>query len=144
MPAIRVTRRYRFSSSHRLHSPHLDARRNVEVYGKCNNPYGHGHDYTLDVTVQGQFESRSGRLIPLNALDAFVEQHIAGAFDRRDLNSDVADFAALVPTTENLAHVIAHRLAAFAAPHARVEKVRIWETPRNIIEVLVPSGPEQV
>lgn len=144
MPLIRVTRRYRFSSSHRLHSPQLGEQENIDVYGKCNNPYGHGHDYTLDVTVRGEMEAGRGRLIPLGELDAFVHARILNCFDRRDLNADVPDFAVLVPTTENLARVIAHRLAAFTTPQARVEKVKIWETLRNIIEVLVPRQEEKL
>lgn len=137
---MRLIRRYRFSASHRLHAPALDERLNREIYGKCNNPHGHGHDYTLEVVVAGEPAAATGRLIPLGHLDALVESVILKAMDRRDLNSQVQEFAALVPTTENLAAVVAARLAsawpaAFAGSAARLEKVRIHETKRNIFEV---------
>jgi 6-pyruvoyltetrahydropterin/6-carboxytetrahydropterin synthase len=137
---MRLTRRYRFSASHRLHAPALDEQRNREIYGKCNNPYGHGHDYTLEVVVAGEPEGATGRLIALGALDGLVESVIIKTMDRRDLNSQVEEFGGLVPTTENLAAVVAARLAAawpgaFAGAAARLEKVRIHETKRNIFEV---------
>ena len=137
---MRLTRRYRFSASHRLHAPALDEQRNREIYGKCNNPYGHGHDYTLEVAVAGEPASATGRLIALGELDRLVESVILKAMDRRDLNSQVEEFGRLVPTTENLAAVVAARLAAawpgaFAGAAARLEKVRIHETKRNIFEV---------
>jgi 6-pyruvoyltetrahydropterin/6-carboxytetrahydropterin synthase len=137
---MRLTRRYRFSASHRLHAPALDDERNQEIYGKCNNPYGHGHDYTLEVAVAGEPASATGRLIALGELDRLVESVILKAMDRRDLNSQVEEFGKLVPTTENLAAVVAARLAkawpaAFAGAAARLEKVRIHETNRNIFEV---------
>jgi len=139
---MRLTRRYRFSASHRLHAPALDERLNREIYGKCNNPYGHGHDYTLEVVVAGEPAAATGRLIAPGELDRFVESVILKAMDRRDLNSQVEEFAALVPTTENLAAVVAARLAAawpgaFAGSAARLERVRIHETKRNIFEVRV-------
>jgi 6-pyruvoyltetrahydropterin/6-carboxytetrahydropterin synthase len=141
-PTIRVTRRYRFSASHRLHSPELSSNRNREVYGKCNNPYGHGHDYVIDVTLRGAVDPRLGRLLGLDQLDQFVRSTIVGAFDRRDLNTDVPEFVELVPTTENLARVAAARLAsawplAFPGSPAIPEKVRIWETKNNIFEMFV-------
>ena len=137
---MRLTRRYRFSASHRLHAPALDDERNREIYGKCNNPYGHGHDYTLEVAVAGEPASATGRLIALGELDRLVESVILKAMDRRDLNSQVEEFGGLVPTTENLDAVVAERLAkawpaAFAGAAARLEKVRIHETNRNIFEV---------
>lgn len=143
MAEVRVTRRYRFSSSHRLHSPLLDEGSNREVYGKCNNPYGHGHDYTLDVSVRGVVDAVKGRLAPLARLDQLVQQVVIGPMDRRDLNTEVPEFADLVPTTENLAAVIVQRLAAawpiaFAGQEAAFEKVRIWETRNNIFEMFAP------
>ena len=144
---MRLTRRYRFSASHRLHAPSLDARLNRELYGKCNNPHGHGHDYTLEVVVAGQPMGATGRLIALGRLDGLVESSILKTLDRRDLNSEVQEFATLVPTTENLAAVVAARLAAawpgaFAGSGARLEKVRIHETKKNIFEVQIePPRP---
>jgi 6-pyruvoyltetrahydropterin/6-carboxytetrahydropterin synthase len=146
-PLVRVTRRYRFSSSHRLHTPALSDERNRAVYGKCNNPYGHGHDYVMDVTIRGQLDPRLGRLIPIAQLDLFIRSTIVDAFDHRNLNLDVPEFATLVPTTENLAEVAAQRLAAawplaFPGSAAIPEKVRIWETKNNIFEVFIGgAGP---
>jgi 6-pyruvoyltetrahydropterin/6-carboxytetrahydropterin synthase len=142
MPQLRLTRRYRFSASHRLHTPLLDEARNFEVYGKCNNPYGHGHDYLLEVTIAGEPDAASGRLLPLRDLDEFVERVILKAAGHRNLNTEMAEFATLVPTSENLAAVVAARLAeawpvTFAAQPARLEMVRIHETKRNIFEVRV-------
>jgi 6-pyruvoyltetrahydropterin/6-carboxytetrahydropterin synthase len=144
-------RRYLLSASHRLHSDALSEDENRAAYGKCNNPYGHGHDYTLEVVVAGQPEAATGRLIAPGELDRLVESVILKAMDRRDLNSQVEEFAALVPTTENLAAVVAARLAAawpaaFAGAAARLEKVRIHETKRNIFEVRVgrPEAAEDI
>lgn len=150
MPLVTLTRRYRFSASHRLHTPLLDEARNFEVYGKCNNPYGHGHNYLLEVSIAGAPGEMTGRLLPLKDLDRFVERVILEAVDHKDLNTQVQEFAArapiLVPTTENLAAVVAARLArewpaAFPASAARLEMVRIHETERNIFEVR--AGPQE-
>ena len=146
MPQVTVMRRYRFSASHRLHTPLLDEARNFEVYGKCNNPFGHGHNYVLEVSIAGEPDELTGRLLPLADLDSFVERVILKAVDYRDLNTQVEEFAnqaaPLVPTTENLAAVVASRLAkewpaAFPVSMARLEMVRIHETERNIFEVRV-------
>lgn len=141
MALVRVTRRYRFSAAHRLDTPLLAAERNREVYGKCNNPHGHGHDYAVEVSVVGELDAETGRLVALAALDRFAEEVVLKPFDRRNLNLEVPEFAALVPTTENLAAVLAARVAAawprwFGKTSARFEKLRIWETRRNIFEVL--------
>lgn len=140
MPFVRLTRRYRFSAAHRLDTPLLSPDRNREVYGKCNNPHGHGHDYTVEVTVVGEVDSVAGRLVPLAVLDRFAEEVLLKPFDRRNLNFEVPEFSALVPTTENLGEVLARRLVSawprwFGESSARFEKVRIWETRRNIFEV---------
>lgn len=139
MAWVRVGRRYRFSASHRLHTPLLSEARNREVYGKCNNPYGHGHNFVLEVVVVGEAAQPGGRLIPLAALDAFLGAVILSRFDHRDLNTEIEEFAGMPPTSENLARVVLRRLSAawplwFAGHAARLEKVRIWETQRNIFE----------
>ena len=144
MAHVSVTRRYRFSASHRLHSPLLDESQNRAVYGKCNNPYGHGHDYVLDVTIGGELDTETGRLVPLSQLDLLVETAVLQDLKWHNLNTDVAEFVSLVPTTENLARVIASRLAAawhvaFPSGQAKFEKVRIYETRNNIFEALNPA-----
>jgi 6-pyruvoyltetrahydropterin/6-carboxytetrahydropterin synthase len=146
-PFIRLTRRYHFSAAHRLHSPLLSEQENRTVYGKCNNPFGHGHDYALEVTVRGPLDTLRGRLVPLALLDRLVQEVVLHDMDRRNLNAQVTEFAALVPTTENLALVIARRLrdawhVTFPSSPAAVEKVRISETRKNIFEVFAPALPE--
>ncbi len=136
---FRVTRRYRFAASHRLHSDVLTEDRNREIYGKCNNPFGHGHDYVLDVSVRGPAD-RSGQAVDRSSLDALVERKVLRVFDHRDLNREVEEFARTVPTSENLAAAVCRRLkagwsAAFPGEWPKLEGVRIAETPRNIFEV---------
>ena len=149
MSDVRLTRRYRFSAAHRLHSELLSEEQNRDVYGKCNNPYGHGHDYVMDVTIRGEVDQMRGRLMSVDALDQFVQAVVLKNFDRRNLNMEVSEFATLVPTTELLAEVIARRLSeawpvAFRGSGARFEKLRIRETRNNIFEVFAqePVGPE--
>ena len=144
-PLVRLSRRYRFSASHRLHSAGLTEDENRVVYGKCNNPHGHGHDYVMDVTIRGELDPRLGRLMSVEQLDAFVHRTVVGALAHRNLNVEVPEFATLVPTTENLARVAAARLSAawplaFPESAALPEKVRIWETKRNIFEVSIGAG----
>ena len=144
---IRVTRKYRFSASHRLHAPGFSDSKNAEIYGKCNNPYGHGHDYEIEVSARGPVEERSGRALDPGALDRLVEEQVLGPFDHRNLNADTTAFGNLVPTTENLAGEIYRRLqagwkSAFPGPWPVLEKVRIAETPRNIFEVSGKDGQE--
>ena len=132
-----VTRAYRFSASHRLHSDELSEERNRELYGKCNNPYGHGHDYVLRVTVSGAVRESSGRVISPGELDRFVHQRVLAIFDHRDMNTDVAGFRG-VPPTENLAADIERRLREdWERTFAPVVLDRIWlqETPRNTFEL---------
>jgi 6-pyruvoyltetrahydropterin/6-carboxytetrahydropterin synthase len=137
---IRLTRRYRFSASHRLHARELSEAGNRELYGKCNNPYGHGHDYLLEVSVRGPVEERSGQVADVAALDRLVGGEVIRAFDHRDLNQDVPEFASLVPTTENLALEVERRLrrnwsAVFPGEWPRLDRIRIRETKRNIFEI---------
>jgi 6-pyruvoyltetrahydropterin/6-carboxytetrahydropterin synthase len=137
---IVLTRRYPFAASHRLHSRQLSDEENRRVFGKCNNPFGHGHNYVLEVSVRGPVDARSGLAVNLGALDALVRGQVLDAFDHRNLNSDVDDFAGLVPTTENLALAIHRRLRsgweqALGGAWPELEKIRIAETERNIFEV---------
>ena len=107
---IRLTRRYRFSASHRLHTPALSEDANSELYGKCNNPYGHGHDYVLDVTVEGPIDESTGRACDLATLDGLVTRYVLNDFDQTNMNEDVLDFQSTVPTSENLTVAIEERL----------------------------------
>lgn len=127
-----LTRRYRFPASHRLHLDSATEADNARIYGKCNNPYGHGHNYALEVTVSGAIDARTGMVCDLGELDGFVEREVVTRFDHADLNT-LPEFSALVPTTENLAVEIYARLQKF--PRARVEKVRLEETAKNSFEI---------
>jgi 6-pyruvoyltetrahydropterin/6-carboxytetrahydropterin synthase len=143
MARVRLTRRYRFSAAHRLHSPLLGAEENRAVYGKCNNPHGHGHDYVVEVTAAGELDPQRGRLVRVDQLDDVVRRVLLDSFSHRNLNVEAAEFSSLVPTTENLALVAARRLAAawplaFPGQTVSFEKLKIWETRRNIFEVAKP------
>jgi 6-pyruvoyltetrahydropterin/6-carboxytetrahydropterin synthase len=130
-----LTRVYRFSASHRLHSDHLPADRNAELYGKCNNPHGHGHNYVLEVTVHGEIDPGTGRVISPGELDRFIGDVILRDFDHRDMNHEIPEFKSLVPTTENLASVIDGRIRRAWPFRGWIDRVFIRETPRNAFEL---------
>jgi 6-pyruvoyltetrahydropterin/6-carboxytetrahydropterin synthase len=143
---ISITRVYRFSASHRLHSRLLSDSENAATFGKCNNPYGHGHDYVLSITVAGAVDETTGLVIALAQLDALVQAEVLQLFSHRNINADVPQFADLVPTTENVALVIADLLQAHwgeyvASGSARLHRVHVQETERNGFEVLLPARP---
>jgi 6-pyruvoyltetrahydropterin/6-carboxytetrahydropterin synthase len=131
-PKISLTRRYRFAASHRLHSPKLSEEENARTYGKCNNPLGHGHNYVVEVTLTGPVDPATGMIANLGDLDPFVTREVVEAFDYKYLNEEVAEFQALVPTTENVCREIYRRLEKF--PLARLERIRIEETSKNSFE----------
>lgn len=124
-------RRYRFSASHRLHVDHYSEQQNRDVFGKCNNPYGHGHNYWVEVLVSGQVDATTGMVCDLVTLDRFMQENVVAKFDHRNLNT-MPEFASLVSSTENLAIVIWEILKGFTA--AKVEKIRVEETPNNAFE----------
>jgi 6-pyruvoyltetrahydropterin/6-carboxytetrahydropterin synthase len=135
-----LTRRYRFSASHRLDTPALSAAENARLFGKCNHPFGHGHDYVLDVTVTGEPDAVSGLIVPISRLDGLVDEKILQLFRNRYINLDVAQFAHLVPTTENVTQIAADLLEQGWREHmgeaaVRLERVRIEETGRNSCEI---------
>jgi 6-pyruvoyltetrahydropterin/6-carboxytetrahydropterin synthase len=129
---VTLTRRYSFSASHRLHSSKMTEAENERLYGKCNNPYGHGHNYEVEVTLAGPIDPATGMIANLAELDAFVQQQVLADFDHRYLNEEIPVFKKIVPTTENLCIEIFNRLKAF--PGARLERVRIEETSKNSFE----------
>ena len=133
---VRLSRRYGFSASHRLHSPNLTDEENRETYGKCDNPHGHGHNYEVELTVRGTVDPVTGRVVNLDLLDDLAEKTFLAPFRHRNLNEEVAAFRTVVPTTENLGLEVTRRLReAWPGILARLEKVRIWETDRNICEI---------
>jgi 6-pyruvoyltetrahydropterin/6-carboxytetrahydropterin synthase len=131
-PHIELGRRYHFAASHRLHTAQLSEEENCRIYGKCNNPYGHGHNYTLEVRLSGAVDPATGMLANLADLDAFVNDRVIEPFDHRSLQDDVPAFRETVPTTENLCIEIFRRLKAF--PIAKLESVRVVETSNNSFE----------
>jgi 6-pyruvoyltetrahydropterin/6-carboxytetrahydropterin synthase len=137
MTEMRVTRRYRFAASHRLDSFALSAEENRKLYGKCNNPYGHGHDYSLEISVEGPVQA-DGMVVDREALDRLVEQRILRLLDHKNLNRDVPEFEGVVPTTENLASVIERRLREHWNLTPRLARIRIAETERNTFEMEAP------
>ena len=141
---IRLTRRYRFSASHRLHSTALSDSENAEAYGKCNNPHGHGHGYTLEVSVGGRIDESTGHVVDVKALDRLVELEVLSKLRHRDLNTEVDELAGAVPTTETLAAGIGRMLSgawgqAFPGGTPRLDRIRIHETRRNVFEVSKPT-----
>ena len=129
---LSLTRRYRFAASHRLHRPEFSEAENARIYGKCSNPHGHGHNYELEVTVTGTVDPATGMIANLGELDPFVERQVVEPFDHKYLNEEIAEFAANVPTAENICREIYRRLKSF--PAARVERVRVEETSKNSFE----------
>jgi len=134
-----LTRRYMFSASHRLHSDDLSEAENREVYGKCNNPHGHGHNYFVEVTVGGQVDPQTGMVCNLVDIDDCVRREILDRFDHANLNT-LDEFRGQVPTTEVLSVAIYDILKqSFRAAH--LEKVRIEETMLNSFEY---AGGEEI
>jgi 6-pyruvoyltetrahydropterin/6-carboxytetrahydropterin synthase len=129
---LHLWRRYRFSASHRLHSGRLSEEENRRVYGKCNNAYGHGHNYVIEVAVSGPVDPSTGMIANLADLDTFVEREVIEPFDHKYLNEEIAEFRENVPTTEIVCVEIFNRLRRF--PKARLERVRVEETGLNSFE----------
>ena len=136
-----LTRRYRFSASHRLHSPDLSPAENERLYGKCNHQFGHGHDYVLEVSVAGDPDDTTGLIVSTGDLDRLVNERVLQLFAYRNINKDVVQFVSLVPTTENIVTVIGDLLREHWGEYiqrskARLRRVQIQETDRNGFELL--------
>ena len=134
-----LTRRYWFSASHRLHSDVMSDAENQSTFGKCNNPYGHGHNYALEVTVSGQVDRATGMVCNLVDLDSFVNANVIGRFEHANLNT-LPEFADCVPTTENLCTQIYEIVKRDFTP-AHLEKVRLEETASNSFEYAAGLEP---
>jgi 6-pyruvoyltetrahydropterin/6-carboxytetrahydropterin synthase len=132
-------RRYHFSASHRLHADSLSELDNREVYGKCNNPFGHGHNYSVEVTVSGPVDQQTGMVINLAELDSMVDTEIVSRFDHANLNLQ-DDFVNTVPTTENLTIRIFERLQQ-RFPNVKLERIRVEETSNNTFDY---GGQEEI
>lgn len=127
-----LTRRYRFAASHRLHCDAMSAQENQAVYGKCNNPHGHGHNYSLEVTIGGAVDPITGMVCNLADLDAFVNENILERFGHENLNH-LAEFAGVVPTTENLC-IALYKIIEEGFRHGHIERIRMEETMLNSFE----------
>ncbi len=134
---VELTQCFEFSASHRLHVAALSADENRRVFGKCNNPNGHGHNYQVEVTVAGDVSSETGAVLPLPRFESIVKQEVIDRFDHKHLNTDTPDFSTLNPSVENIAHRIWELLEAKVTP-ARLRRVRVWETAKTYAEYSEP------
>lgn len=132
MPTVRVTRRVHFSAAHRLHNPRLSDEENVRAYGLCNSPNWHGHNYELDVTVEGEPDPDTGYVLDLSRLREVADEMLRD-LDHRNLNLDVEWLRDVIPSSENLVVAIWERLAP-RIPRGRLARLVLWETPRNYVE----------
>ena len=133
MPFVTVTRRLQFNAAHRVHNPALSDQENESLFGKCNNPNWHGHNYTLDVSVRGEVAERTGYVLDLGLLKKIAEERAVNLIDHKNLNLDVPWFKTLNPTSENIALVCWRELRAVLPPELTL-RVRLWETPRNYVD----------
>jgi 6-pyruvoyltetrahydropterin/6-carboxytetrahydropterin synthase len=133
-----LSRRYHFSSSHRLHTDAYDAAKNQTVFGKCNNPHGHGHNYTVQVTFSGQVDPATGMVCNLADLDAFAQKNLIARFDHTNLNT-LDCFANKVSTTENLSIEIHRIFQGFTAAH--LERIHVEETSNNSFDYAGEATP---
>ncbi len=134
-----------FSAAHRLASPRLSYEENVEIYGKCARPHGHGHNYHLEVTVKGQIDPRTGMIADLSELQKAIDDYVVEPFDHTFLNKDIPYFEQVVPTAENIAvHIRDLLLEPIRATGAQLHRVKLIESPNNSAEVYaeVPSSPQ--
>jgi len=130
---VYLTRRAEFSASHYYHNPQLSPEENQRLFGKCNNPHGHGHNYTLEVTVRGAVDPRSGFVMDLAELKETLNREVLDAMDHRFLNKEVPEFRDRIPTTENLAIAIWQRLKP-KLQVAELHRVRVYETPDLFVD----------
>ena len=134
MPDVRVTRRLHFSAAHRLHREDWSDERNRDVFGDCSNPHWHGHNYEIEVTVAGPVDPETGYVMDLKALRDLVQERVIDDVDHRNLNLEVPWLEELIPSTENVVVAIWGRLADRLPPGVRLERLVLWETPRNCVE----------
>ena len=133
MPQVTVTRVLRFNAAHRIHNPALSDDENTRLFGKCNNPNWHGHNYRLDVSVKGSIDAVTGYVIDLGALRDVVEREVIDKTDHRNFNIDVDYMHGIIPTTENIVVAMWRVIAPAVAP-ATLVRLRLWETENNFAE----------
>jgi 6-pyruvoyltetrahydropterin/6-carboxytetrahydropterin synthase len=133
MPTVTVTRLLRFNAAHRVHNPALSDEENARLFGKCNNPNWHGHNYTLEVSVRGPIDERTGYVMDLGALKRLVEEAVVEEVDHRNMNVDVPFMRGIIPTTENIVVAVWRVLEPRVAP-ARLVRLKLWETENYFVE----------
>lgn len=133
MAIVTVTRRLRFNAAHRVHNPEFSAEKNVEIFGKCNNPWGHGHNYTLDVSVRGPIDESTGYVIDLGVLRDIVEKHVVDQTDHHHFNHDVPYMAGINPTSENIIVGMWKVLEPVVHP-GKLVRLKLIETENNYVE----------
>jgi len=131
---VYLTRKAEFSASHYYHNPAFTPEENARLFGKCNNPNGHGHNYTLEVTVKGAVDTRSGFVVDLKQLKDIMNREVLDALDHRFLNKEVLEFLTQIPSTENIAIAIWRRLEP-KLKSAKLHRVRLYETPDLFVDV---------
>ena len=129
---VKVSRKATFNAAHRLHRPDWDDAKNQAVFGKCNNPRFHGHNYDLIVSVTGEIDQETGFVMDLKVLKELIQEHVEEALDHKNLNTDVPEFQDLNPTAENIAVVIWNKLRPLIDRQKELEVV-LYETPRNFV-----------
>ena len=137
-----LSRRYRFAASHRLHVPAISDEQNRALFGKCNNPFGHGHNYAAQITVSGRVHPATGMVVNLAELDGFAQREVIDRYDCTNLNAG-AGFETIVPSTENLCLEIWSIFERFAAQHASLQlrRIRIEETNNNAFDYFGQGRP---
>ena len=133
MPYVTITRRLTFNAAHRVHNPELSDAENARLFGKCNNPNWHGHNYVLEVSVEGPVDERTGYVIDLSKLKAIVEREFVDKVDHRNMNIDVPFMRGVNPTAENIILACWRVLEPHVAP-GRLKRLRLWETENNYVE----------
>jgi 6-pyruvoyltetrahydropterin/6-carboxytetrahydropterin synthase len=133
MPIVTVTRRLHFNAAHRVHNPALSDAENDRLFGKCNNPNWHGHNYVLDVSVRGPVDDRTGYVLDLGVLKSIVEERAVNLIDHKNFNLDVPFMRGVIPTSENIVVGIWRELEPAIRPRQLVKLV-LWETPNNYVE----------
>lgn len=133
MPIVTVTRRMTFNAAHRVHNPELSDLENARLFGKCNNPNWHGHNYVLEVSVRGPVAGRTGYVLDLSTLRDVVTREVLDKVDHRNLNVDVDFMQGVIPTTENLA-VAFWRILRPALLPVELQRIRLWESENNMVE----------
>ncbi|TVP48969.1 MAG: 6-carboxytetrahydropterin synthase [Gemmatimonadales bacterium] len=140
-PLVRVTRRLHFNAAHRLYRPEWSDSRNAEVFGPCANPNWHGHNYEIDVTVEGPVHPETGYVMDLGHLKDLVNSSVIDDVDHRNLNLEVPWLEGLNPTTENFVVAIWKRIEPGMPEGVRLSRIVLWETPRNYVEYEGPPSP---